>query len=62
MRAYVLLHLLLSNLFRYYKYEGNTSFGVKKFMKNPYLYGYLPLITILLFSLTFGIYAIAASL
>ncbi|GLC90507.1 YufK family protein [Lysinibacillus piscis] len=31
-------------------------------MKNPYLYGYLPLITILLFSLTFGMYAVSESL
>lgn len=27
-------------------------------MKNPYLYGYLPLLTIILFSLTFGIYVV----
>ena len=31
-------------------------------MKNPYIYGYLPLITILLFSLTFGMYAVGKSL
>ncbi|MGE7691542.1 DUF5366 family protein [Lysinibacillus sp. NPDC097214] len=31
-------------------------------MKNPYIYGYLPLITILLFSLTFGMYAVSESL
>ncbi|MEL3962095.1 DUF5366 family protein [Lysinibacillus endophyticus] len=31
-------------------------------MKNPYLYGYLPLFTILLFSLTFGIYTVGISL
>lgn len=31
-------------------------------MKNPYLYGYLPLITIVLFSLTFGIFAVSESL
>lgn len=31
-------------------------------MKNPYLYGYLPLITILLFSLTFGMYAVGGAL
>lgn len=31
-------------------------------MKNPYLYGYLPLITIVLFSLTFGISAVTESL
>ena len=31
-------------------------------MENPYLYGYLPLITIILFSLTFGIYAVAESM
>lgn len=31
-------------------------------MKNPYLYGYLPLITIILFSLTFGIYAVSESM
>ena len=31
-------------------------------MKNPYLYGYLPLFTILLFSLTFGIYMVSQSM
>ena len=31
-------------------------------MKNPYLYGYLPLFTVLLFSLTFGIYAVTESM
>ncbi len=31
-------------------------------MKNPYLYGYLPLITIILFSLTFGLFAVAESM
>ena len=31
-------------------------------MKNPYLYGYLPLFTILLFSLTFGIYTVSQSM
>jgi hypothetical protein len=31
-------------------------------MKNPYLYGYLPLITIVLFSFTFGIFAVSESL
>lgn len=31
-------------------------------MKNPYLYGYLPLITILLFSMTFGIFVVTESL
>lgn len=31
-------------------------------MRNPYLYGYLPLITILLFSLTFGMYAVGVAL
>lgn len=31
-------------------------------MKNPYLYGYLPLFTILLFSLTFGIFTVTQSL
>ncbi|MEK5233017.1 DUF5366 family protein [Lysinibacillus sp. FSL K6-0232] len=31
-------------------------------MRNPYIYGYLPLITILLFSLTFGMYAVGKSL
>lgn len=30
-------------------------------MKNPYLYGYLPLITIILFSLTFGLYTVTES-
>ncbi|WP_342472107.1 DUF5366 family protein [Metasolibacillus sp. FSL H7-0170] len=31
-------------------------------MKNPYLYGYLPLFTILLFSLTFGIFTVTQSI
>lgn len=31
-------------------------------MKNPYLYGYLPLFSILLFSLTFGMYVVGQSL
>ncbi|SOC12610.1 hypothetical protein SAMN05880501_10727 [Ureibacillus xyleni] len=31
-------------------------------MKNPYLYGYLPLFAILLFSLTFGMYTVGISL
>ena len=31
-------------------------------MKNPYIYGFLPLITILLFSLTFGLYAVGEAL
>ena len=31
-------------------------------MKNPYIYGYLPLFTILLFSLTFGIYTVGESI
>ncbi|MEG0472433.1 MAG: DUF5366 family protein [Solibacillus sp.] len=31
-------------------------------MKNPYLYGYLPLFTIILFSLSFGIFAVSESL
>lgn len=31
-------------------------------MKNPYLYGYLPLFTIILFSFTFGIFAVSESL
>ena len=31
-------------------------------MRNPYIYGYLPLITILLFSLTFGMYAVGEAL
>ena len=31
-------------------------------MKNPYLYGYLPLITIILFSFTFGLFAVSESL
>lgn len=30
-------------------------------MKNPYIYGYLPLITIILFSLTFGLYSVTES-
>lgn len=31
-------------------------------MKNPYLYGYLPLFSIVLFSLTFGIFAVSESM
>lgn len=31
-------------------------------MKNPYLYGYLPLFSILLFSLTFGIFTVGVAL
>lgn len=31
-------------------------------MKNPYVYGYLPLITIILFSLTFGLYTVSESI
>lgn len=31
-------------------------------MKNPYLYGYLPFITTILFSLTFGIFAVTESM
>ncbi|MGN7477571.1 YufK family protein [Solibacillus silvestris] len=31
-------------------------------MKNPYLYGYLPLFTIVLFSFSFGIFAVSESL
>lgn len=31
-------------------------------MKNPYLFGFLPLITILLFSMTFGLFAVNESL
>lgn len=31
-------------------------------MKNPYLYGYLPLISVILFSLTFGVYAVTESI
>ena len=31
-------------------------------MKNPYLYGYLPLFSVILFSLTFGIYLVGKSL
>ena len=31
-------------------------------MKNPYLFGYLPFITIVLLSLTFGIYAVSQSM
>ena len=31
-------------------------------MKNPYLYGYLPLFSVLLFSLTFGIFGVGQSL
>lgn len=39
-----------------------TSFEGTDFMKNPYLYGYLPLITIILFSFSFGIFAVSESL
>ncbi|MFS0576553.1 YufK family protein [Sporosarcina sp. 179-K 3D1 HS] len=31
-------------------------------MKNPYLFGYLPFVTISLFSLTFGVYAVSTSI
>lgn len=31
-------------------------------MKNPYLYGYLPLISVVLFSLTFGVFAVTESI
>ncbi|MDN4492861.1 DUF5366 family protein [Ureibacillus aquaedulcis] len=31
-------------------------------MKNPYIYGYLPLFSVILFSLTFGIYLVGESL
>jgi len=31
-------------------------------MKNPYIYGYLPFVTILLFSLTFGVYTVSLSI
>ncbi len=31
-------------------------------MKNPYIYGYLPFITIILFSLTFGLFTVTESL
>ncbi|AYC29947.1 DUF5366 family protein [Paenisporosarcina cavernae] len=31
-------------------------------MKNPYIFGYLPLITIVLFSLTFGVYAVGEAM
>ncbi len=30
-------------------------------MKNPYVYGYLPFVTIVLFSLTFGVYTVGVS-
>ncbi|HJF30610.1 MAG TPA: YufK family protein [Sporosarcina psychrophila] len=30
-------------------------------MKNPYIYGYLPFVTIVLFSLTFGVYTVSMS-
>ncbi|WP_342514826.1 YufK family protein [Sporosarcina sp. FSL K6-1522] len=30
-------------------------------MKNPYIYGYLPFVTIVLFSLTFGVYTVSTS-
>ncbi|MER2090382.1 MAG: DUF5366 family protein, partial [Sporosarcina sp.] len=30
-------------------------------MKNPYLFGYLPFVTIVLFSLTFGVYTVGVS-
>lgn len=31
-------------------------------MKNPYLFGYLPFVTISLFSLTFGVYTVSTSI
>lgn len=31
-------------------------------MKNPYIFGYLPFVTIVLFSLTFGVYAVSESI
>ena len=31
-------------------------------MKNPYIFGYLPFVTIVLFSLTFGVYTVGVSL
>ena len=31
-------------------------------MKNPYLFGYLPFVTIILFSLTFGVYSVGETL
>ena len=31
-------------------------------MKNPYIFGYLPFVTIVLFSLTFGVYTVGISL
>lgn len=31
-------------------------------MKNPYIFGYLPFVTIILFSLTFGVYAVGQSI
>lgn len=39
-----------------------TSFEGTKIMKNPYLYGYLPFITIILFSFSFSMFAITESL
>lgn len=31
-------------------------------MRNPYIYGYLPFVTIVLFSLTFGVYTVGVSI
>lgn len=31
-------------------------------MKNPYIFGYLPFVTIVLFSLTFGVYSVSLSI
>lgn len=31
-------------------------------MKNPYLFGYLPFVTVVLFSLTFGVYSVGGSI
>ncbi|MDV6378931.1 YufK family protein [Sporosarcina sp. GW1-11] len=31
-------------------------------MKNPYLFGYLPFVTVVLFSLTFGVYSVGESM
>lgn len=52
--------LLKSSLFLYYR-ESKLLFFLGCEMKNPYIFGYLPFVTILLFSLTFGVYTVSES-
>lgn len=46
----------------YYIYERTDVNWRKNYMKNPYLFGYLPFITIIVLSLTFGVYAVSQSM